>query len=203
MAVSTIAGVQGGGIKLACILKEGNITVTSSTYGPDGYSDKGVTLASGLAKDDYVTLSTDSANTYAATSGLPVVIPITNGTLIVGKVISEPQWVKVPTSSQSTWSTMLSSSYYRVATVEFFGLSGVDKAVLVGADAANIVPGVAATIEIDASASVALTGGVVTLSCADVASGGAGIFSFHYVAKGTATVSILVGFVGGTVVIQS
>jgi len=204
MAVSTIAGYTGAaGIKLPAILMEGNITYNAKVHGVDGYWDAGITLAAPLAKGDWVTPDTDAANTYAATGGVPVAGPIAAGTLIIGQIISEPEWQQVPVASQTVRATILAGQWYRVATVEWFGVVGAAKAVLVGADAAAIVPGVQATIKPDASASVALTGGAVTLSCADVASGGVGMFSFHYVAKGTATVSILVGFIGGTCVIQA
>lgn len=205
MAVSTIAGFTGGGIELTCILKEGNITTTDRTYGGDGYYDRGQVLQTEIKKDSWVILSTDTANTYAATGGLPVVIPIATGTFDVGQVISEPRWVTQPTSSQTTWSTMLAGGYYRVATVRFYGFTGVAKAVLVGASAGNLVPGVGSTLEIDASASIALAAAdnVVTLSCADVASGGsAGLIPLHYVASGSSTVSLMVAFTGGAVVIQ-
>jgi len=203
MAVSTIAGYTGGGIKLPCILQEGNLTYGAKIHGADGYHDTGVTIASPIGKNDWVTIDADAANTYIATGGNPVVKALAAGTLIVGQVISEPTWQQVPIASQTVRATILAGSWYRVATVEFFGLSGVAKAILVGADAANVVPGVAGTIQIDASASNALTDttGPVALSVADVASGAAGIISFHYVPKGTATVSVLVGFTGGVVTI--
>jgi hypothetical protein len=194
MAVSTIAQYTGGGIKLPAILQEGTITVTAGVYGPDGYKDTGISIASPIEKGDWVVLDTDAANTFAATGGNPVAQRITNGTLIIGQVITNPTWVVVPTTTQTVRATILAGSFYRVATVEWFGLGGVAKSVFTGADAANVVPGVEATLLIDASATVALTGGPVTLATKDVANGGVGVFSFHYVAKGTATVSILVGF---------
>jgi hypothetical protein len=203
MAVSQIAGYTGGGLKHPCILQEGNLTYGAKVHGADGYYDTGVTIASPLAKNDWVTLDVDAANTFAATGGLPVVKAVTAGALIIGQITSDPDWKVVPVASQTVRATILAGNWYRVATVEFFGLSGMAKAILVGADAANIVPGVAGTIQIDASATVALTDttGPVALSCADVASGAVGIISFHYVAKGTATVSVLVGFTGGVVTI--
>jgi len=203
MAVSTIAQYTGGGIKLPAILNEGTITVAAGVYGPDGYKDTGISIGTPIEKGDWVTPCTDAANTYAATLGNPVAQRITAGTLIIGQVITNPTWQVVPTTTQSVRATILAGKFYRVATVEWFGLGGVAKAVLAGADAANIVPGVEATIKPDASDTVALTGGPVTLSCVDVASGGVGIFSFHYVAKGTATVSILVGFGKPQIVIQA
>lgn len=204
---SRIAGnVNQGGLELTCILSEGNLTVTANTHGPDGYTDTGITAASGLKKDQWVTLDVDSANTYIATYGLPVVKAITNGSLIIGKITSTPVWAStLPTSTQTTWSTMLSSKYFRIATVWFPGITGAEKMVVAGASAANIVPGVQATLQFDATATTALStaDGVVTLSGVDAANGGVGAISFHYVASGGHTQYILVGFTGGVVTIAA
>jgi len=207
MAVSLEAGYTGGGIKLTCILDEGAPTVTKNTMGQDGYFDTGIVWASQMAKNQFVCLDTDTANTYAATGGLPAVQPIAAGSLIVGQIISEPRIIKVPltTAAGDSYAKRLAGKYYRVATVEFFGISGVAKAVVVNTTTA-IVPGVAATLKIDASASNALAAvdpqGPVCLSCVDATSGGSGVFSFHYIAGAAGTVSALVGFVGGVAVIQ-
>lgn len=197
---SGIAGnVNRGGVEITCILREGNITATTNSHGLDGYNDTGLALASPCYKDMWVTLDVDSGNTYIATLGCPVVKPLTNGTLLMGKVISEPKWVVPPTSSQTTWATMLAGKYYRIATVWFPGICGAEKALVAGASAANIVPGVAATLQVDASASNALAlavdGGTgnVTLSLVDAANSGAGIISFHYVANGSNSQYILAG----------
>lgn len=204
---AAIAGnVNRGGIELPCILQEGNITVAANTFGPDGYKDTGVTLASGLVKDEWVVLDTDTANTFIATYGLPVVKKITSGSLLLGKIVSEPRWMAaLPTTSQNTWATMLAGKYVRVATVWFPGVTGAEKVKLSGANAAAIVPGVAATIIVDDSGTDTLTaaGGVVTLGAADIAEGGVGMFSFHYVAQGSHTQYVLVGFTGGVVAIQA
>lgn len=202
MAVSTIAGYTGGGIKIPCILKEGNLTVTANTYGPDGYTDTGITRASPIAWNDWVTLSSDTGNTYDLTYGMPVVVPAAAGTFTLGKVVSEPKWLAVPTTTQTTWATMLAGKWFRVATVEWFGIAGMAKVVHVGDTSNAVVAGVPATIKADASATAALTGGVVTLGTASAGSGGAGIMPFHYAAA-TGTVSLLVGFYGGTAVIQA
>jgi hypothetical protein len=205
MAVSLIAGVTQGTVKIPCILKEGNLTYGAKYHLSDGMHDTGVAIATPINKDDWVILSTDTANTYDATEGNPVVVPIAAGTSVIGQVISEPEWrAAPPTSSQSTWSTMLSSKYYRVATVEWYGLSGVAKAVLVGASTGNVTPGDTTTLKIDASASIALAAALApnTLSVYDVASGGT-LLAMHYVASGSATVNIMVGFLGGTVVITA
>jgi len=205
MAVSTIAGYTGGGIKLPCIINDGTLTVASKVFGPDGYTDTGISLGTPLYKDQYVTLDTDAANTYAATGGLPVVCGLSAASLIIGKIITEPKFVVTPTSTSSTRATILANKWYRVATVEFFGIMGVAKATLVGASTANVVPGTAALLQIDQSASDALAAAesAETLSVYDVASGGTGLISFHYVASGSATVSILVGFTGGHAVVTA
>lgn len=206
MAVSTIAGIDSGGVRLTCILYEGVATVTSVVHGQDGYQDKGVTFASPLVKDQWCVLSTDTENTYAATQGLPVVAAIGNGSLIIGKIISEPKFVVVPsTTPTATWAAHLTGKYYRVATVWFPGVTGTTKIQLQGLSAANIVPGVQATLELDASLTTAavVAGSPDTLVGSDVSSGGVGMFSFHYVASGSALVSILVGFTGGVNLIIS
>jgi hypothetical protein len=203
MAVSQIAGYTGGGVKLPCILSEGNLTVAAGVYGPDGYKDTGITLASPLYKDSFVQIDTDAANTFIATGGVPVVAAIAAGSVIAGQIVSEPKWFKMPIASQTVRATILAGGWYRVATVEFFGLSGVAKAVCVGADTGIITPGTVALLKIDDAASAALAAaeGPIMLSVYDVASGGTGLISFHYVPKGTATVSVLVGFTGGFVVV--
>lgn len=205
MAVSTVAAWEGGGVDYPCIINDGTLTVASKVYGPDGFTDSGVSLGTPLYKDQYVTLDTDAANTYEATGGLPVVCGLSAASLIVGKIITEPKFVVMPTSTSSTRATILSNKWYRVATVRFFGVVGITKATLVGASTANVVPGTAALLKIDDSASAALAaaGSVETLSVYDVASGGTGLISFHYVASGSATVSILVGFTGGHAVVTT
>lgn len=205
MAVSQIAGDSGGGLKLPCILYEGAPTVTDDALGPDGYTDTVITFASPLKKDSFVVHDVQTENTYATTKGLPVVKAIAAGTLIVGRIISTPKLVRAPTTTAAgdSWAKQLAGEYYRVATVEWFGLSGAIKAVVKGQNSTAIVPGVCATMKIDASDSVALAGGVVTLAVQDVANGGVGLISHHYVAAAAADVSALVSFVGGTVVIQA
>ena len=201
MTISTIAGVQEGGTKLTCILYEGVPTVTTMTHGADGYNDTGFTSASGLVKDQWITVDVQTENTYADTYGLPVVKAITNGSLIVGKIITEPKWVATPpsTTAGNSWAKILAGKYYRIATVWFPGVTGATKMTLVGLTAANIVPGVQATLQLDASATTAAAVALSpeTLSGSDVAAGGVGMFSFHYAAAGAATVSLLVGFTGG------
>lgn len=197
MAVSTISSDFGFTTQITCILKEGNITVGRSlTAG--GYLTT-ATPATPL-DGEWVALSDDTANTFDATDGMPVVTALANNKdLLIGKVIDTPTWVTEPSASQTTWANMLTGKYYRIATVEVFPIS-VCEAVLVTANAAAIVPGTVGTLDVDASATAARTDG--KMSVVDVADAGSNdMFSFHYAAKATgATVSLLIGRKGfGTV----
>lgn len=198
MAVSSISGDYGFVRQVPVILKEGNITVNSSAYGPFGKQTV-CTFASEICQGDIVALSTDTANTYDACGGNFVVTALANTVdLAIGRIIDEPKWVKQPATSQSTWSSMLSGNYYRIATVELFIPMSIFKATLVCANAAAIVPGTAELIDIDASASLAAHG----LSVVDVASGGsANMIPLTYVAQASSgSFSVLIGFKGfGTV----
>jgi len=201
MTVSLTAAERGtGGIRIPCILYEGVATVSANVMGPDGYMDTGISFAAPMYKDQYVTLDIQSDNTFDACRSMAVVKPLTAGSLIVGKIVTEPTLERPPsTTPTATWAAHLTGRYYRKATVWFPDVIASEKAVLVGASTANIVPGVQATLAVDASASNALAaaGGPVTLSVYDVANSGTGLFSFHYAASGAATVSLLVGFTGG------
>jgi hypothetical protein len=189
MAVSTIAGQYGGGIPLTCILKEGDITVTTRTYGPGGTFETGLTFASELRKGMLVSLSTDTGNTYAATEGLPVVTAPSNAVdTLIGIITSEPRLMTAPTTTQSTWSTMLSSKYYRVATVEIWGGITAIRAMKVICTTTPVVPGVTTTLSVDASDSAAL----YAPSLVDDTTAGLGFTPMHYCASGN-TLTCLVG----------
>jgi len=202
MTLSTIAGGSSqGGVKIPCILYEGVATVTATGIGSDGYSDSVLTYAAPLAKDQWVSLSADTANTYAATYGLPVVIPVAASSGIIGKIITEPSKPLVmPASTPTgTWVAHLAGKYFRVATVWFPGLTAVTKAEFQGVGAANVVPGLLGTITVDASLTIAAgaTTRPETLVVSDCANGGLGVIPLHYAGSGTANVSMLVGFSGG------
>ena len=202
MAVSTIAQYTGGGIKIPCILKEGNLTYGAKMHGPDGMSDAGVSIQYSIEKGDWVELSADAGNTYDATKGNPVVIPLaTAGTVVMGQVVSEPTWVTVPGSSQTTWATMLAGGYYRVATVEFFGLSGVAKAVFKSTNTGAVTAGSVALLKVDVSETAALAGTTapIKLAVSDVASGGMLLAFFYHAQAIGATTSTMVGFPTATV----
>jgi hypothetical protein len=194
MAVSEEAGDYGFVTQIPVILKEGNITVNTSAYGPFGKQTV-CTLASEICQGDIVALSPDTANTYDACGGNFVVAPTANGVdLAIGRIIDEPKWVRQPTTSQTTWSTMLSGKYYRIATLELFIPMSIFKATLVCDNKSAITPGTTQLIDIDSSASIAGHG----LYVVDVASGGtANMIPLTYVAQATTgSFSVLIGFIG-------
>jgi hypothetical protein len=198
MATNSISGDYGFVTQIPCILKEGNITVNSSAYGPFGKMTV-CTFASEISKGDVVALSTDPANTADATENNIVVTALANNVdLAIGRIIDEPKWVRQPTANQSIWADMLAAGYYRIATVELFIPMSIFKATLVCDDKADIIPGTTGKLDIDASASLELHG----LSVVDVAQNGSSdMIPLTYAAKSAnATVSVLVGFKGfGTV----
>lgn len=197
MAASSISGDYGFVRQITCILKEGNITVNSSAYGPFGKQTV-CTFATEISQGDFVALSDDTGNTYDATGGNIVVAPLANSKdLLIGRIIDEPKWVKQPAASQTTWADMLTGGYYRIATVEVFPMT-IFKATIVCANAAAIVPGTVGNLDVDASASLALHG----LSVVDVAANGStDMIPLHAVAQAASgTYSLLVAMKGfGTV----
>ncbi|HOS82496.1 MAG TPA: hypothetical protein PK445_07200 [Methanolinea sp.] len=202
MAISTIAGVEGGGgVKLTCILYEGANTVTANVFGPDGYHDTGITKAAAIRKDQWVQIDGAADNTYDATNGLPVVETLAQNAVVIGKVISEPKWVNTPTANTVSWAGDLAGGWFRVATVWFPQLIGVAKVMVDNASTAAIVPGVVGTVSISAGGSNAraAAGAAETLEIVDVANGGTGIVPLTYVAADGVDVSLLVGFNGASV----
>lgn len=201
MAISTIAGGPVGGVSYPCILYEGAITAVATVHGADGFYDTGVTLASGLRKDQWVELDVQADNVYAATGGLPVVKTLATaaGAAYIGKIITEPTWKTAPpTTSTASWAADLGRGAFRVATVWFPSFTAIDKITIDGASTANIVPGTATTINIDISlTSAAPAGGVPeTLVGVDAAANGVGIVPLTYVANGAPEMSLLVAFNG-------
>lgn len=195
MAVSTIAGDFDGGIRITCILNEGAPTVGSRVYDNTGGRVTGLTWATEIQKEDVVALDRDTANTYAATGGLPVVTKPSNGeAYVVGKVVTEPEIVQFPanTAAGDSWSKQLAGKYYRIATVEFWPFVAIKPATIVGANAAAVTIGTTGLLEMDISESYTNHG----LCVFDVGSGGTGLVSLHYHPKGTTTATILVGILG-------
>ena len=183
MAESTYAGQYGGVIQLTCILDEGAPTVTARTYGTGGTYETGHTWASELRKDDVVTLSAETSNTYEACRGLPVVETVTNGDdKVIGQIVTEPRLVVTPpnTTDSDSLTKRLAGQYYRVATVEIWGgITSVRSARVLCTGTSAITPGSIDELDVDVSESTADHDLVLN----DTA--GAGFMPFHYVADDT------------------
>ena len=198
---SSIAGdyPQRFPLRLTCILKEGNITVTSSgtSFSAIGDTEARYAFAAQLSEGDVVGLSNDTGNTYAATGGIPVVEKAVNTeSLVFGRIVSSPDWLNTsPSSSQSTWATMLSSGYYRIALVEvWMGITKVQDAI-VQHDGSNAVAiGVGTTLNLNITDCYAYH----DLRFIAASANGTGVIPFHYVAAGSAgdLTTILVGITG-------
>ena len=195
---SSIAGNYPGGIKIPCILDEGAPTVTARTYDRTGKYAPGVTWASELYKDDIVALSNDTAATYAATGGLPLVeLPVDGETLVIGQIVTEPELVVHPptTAAANTLAERLAGQYYRVATVEIWGgITKIMKANVMQNGANAVVVGQSTILHYNITRGTALH----TLCFDAEASGGVGVVAMHYCAAGTDgdTISCLVGING-------
>jgi len=187
---SKIAGTnKGTGPVVLCILDEGAPTYKGESIMNDGLTMKTCTFASPLEQGQVVALSNDTACTYAATGGNPVVERAVNGeTLVFGEIISLPKMVRFPSATDADDDTLaerLAGGYYRTALVELH------------------IPGriVKATIQQDGS--TALVQGVATQCIANItqmytsgnkgyffdmtpsSAGGVGLIPLHYVAAGT------------------
>lgn len=183
-----IAGDTGSGLKLTCILQEGAVTI-SSAYGITGGKETVATYGSELEEGDYVMIDAGTYNTYDNTDGLPVVKAVAGAGPIVGRVVSTPELVgKLPSatkaytnSSSADWGAILSGDYYRIATVEFFGVKQAIKARALGDGSNAIVAGAITTINYDVS----------DASWMYVASGGSGVINCHHVVATAAYYSTL------------
>lgn len=188
-ARSTIAGSYPGpnNCKITCILDEGTGTVSSTVYDQTGLSAKGLTWGSELEEGDYVALSNDTANTFVATGGVPVVEMAQNGeTLVIGKIISTPKLNKFPptTASADTLAERLAAGYYRTAVVEILGgVTKIEKATVMCDGSNACVPGVGSTLKFNITSGYATTGAGLQFDSAS--SGGVGVIPFHYCPAGT------------------
>jgi hypothetical protein len=184
--------------KITCILNDGDPTVSTRVYGPDGLYTTGLTWSAELYPGDYVAIANDTAVTFDACDGLPVVEKaVDKDTLVIGKIISEPVLQVMPPSSTAgnSLTKRLAGRYYRTALVEIMGgITKIDEAI-VQCDGSNAtVPGVTTTLNLN----IADTYANHKLCFIQAASNGAGYIPFHYVPATTAgdTHTILVGITG-------
>lgn len=196
-STSTIAGNYPGGIRITCILEEGNPTVSTSSYDPTGQYRTNLTFASELAEGDIVAIANDTDCTYAATGGIPVVeTPVDGETLVVGQIVSTPKLQRFPANSAAANSLVkrLAGKYYRTAVVELWCCNKVIEATVMCNGSNACVPGVGATLHYNIK-----SGSAGHSLCFDSeSSGGVGVIPFHYVAAGSDgdTATILCGITG-------
>lgn len=194
---TTIAGYYGGGIDITCILDEGAPTVNANAYDQLGQKQTILTWASELYEGDYVAISNDTAGTYAACGGIPLVEKAVNGeSLVVGVIVGTPRIEAMPASSgvADTLAKRLAAKYYRVARVKMLPFIAVMKAVVMHDGSNATVQGVPGTIKLNITSAYANH----KLYFDGAASGGVGAVPLHYVAAGTDgdLSDILVGITG-------
>ena len=195
---SSIAGNYPGGIVVTCILDEGAPTVASTSYDQLGQSAKGLTWASELAEGDMVAISNDTAGTYVACEGLPLVEKAVDGeTLVIGQIVGTPRLMAFPAASAdaNTLAERLAGKYYRVANVKLMGgITAIQEGVVMCDGTNACVQGVGATLKLNITSTYANH----KLTFDSAASGGVGVIPFHYVPAGTDgdTYSCLVGITG-------
>lgn len=194
-STSDYAETNRGGFTITCILDTGDITV-STAYKPNGLKTTTVTPATTYYKGEMVSLSDDTANTYAATGGLVLVEkPVGTEDRLIGRILTEPEWVKQPSSTHTDGlADRLSNEYYMIADVWCPFFTGVMEGVLV-ADGSNAITPGSASLDLDASLSA--SGSIPYFKY--VASGSAGYVCLHHQAAGTSgdTASALIALKGG------
>lgn len=196
---SSIAGDYPGGIRITCILNEGNPTVTTTSYDEMGRSAKGLTWADELEEGNLVAIDNSTNCTYAACGGLPCVEKAaTTETLVIGRIVSAPKLQTFPSTSAlaNTLALRLASEYYRTAVVEIWGgITKVADATVQDDGSHPVVPGVATTLNYNITDGYADDG---SLNLIEAVGNGVGLIPFHYVAGASAgdTYSCLVGVTG-------
>lgn len=185
---SAIAGsYAGSGPVIECILDEGAPTYAATSIGQNGMLLKTATFASQLEEGMVVALSNDTANTYAATEGMPVVEKASNTeSLVIGQIVSTPELKRFPSSTDADDDTLaerLAGKYYRTALVELHVPGRVVKAEIMQNGSNALVPGVATTLNFNITS--AYTSGNRGYYFDSAAANGVGCIPMHYVAAGS------------------
>lgn len=184
---STIAGnYRGTGPIIECILDEDAPTVTDVTHMETGETLRTLVFASPLEEGQVVAISNDTANTYAATEGMPVVERAQNGeTLVIGQIVSTPRLKAFPANSAAADSLAerLAGKYYRTALVEIHIPGRIVAAQIMQNGTNALVPGVMATLAFNITSAYAT--GARGYYFDAVAKNGVGGIPLHYVAAGT------------------
>jgi hypothetical protein len=200
-STTTVAGnYPFKGPVITCILDEGAPTYSDSGvyFDQTGTTSKVITFASPLARGNLVAISNDTACTYAATGGKPVMERAVSGeTFVIGLITSEPKLKNFPASSAAadTLAERLSGGYYRTANVAILGgITAVMKAEVYLDGSNGFTVGQSTTLKHNLTGDYA-DDNTVEIQLITAASGGVGIFAFHYGPSGSAgdTINCLVG----------
>lgn len=187
-STSTIAGnYTGSGPVIECILDEGAPTYVGTSIGQNGLILKTATFASQLEEGMVVALSNDTACTYAATEGMPVVEKASNTeSLVIGQIVSPPELKRFPSSTDADDDTLterLAGKYYRTALVELHIPGKLVRATIMCDGSNALVPGVATTLNFNITS--AYTSGNRGYYFDSAAANGVGCIPMHYVAAGS------------------
>ena len=200
-STDNVAGRTGTkGPIITCILDEGAVTFAASGAALDqlGQTVQTNAFASPLARGNMVAISNDTACTWAATGGRPVMEKAVNGeTFVIGRIVTEPKLIKFAASTAVADSLVkrLASGYHRVANVEIYGgITAILKAEVYLDGTNGFEVGQTAKLKHNLTGDYA-DDNTIEIQLVTAASGGVGIFAFHYAADGTAadTVNALVG----------
>lgn len=196
---SDIAGDLDAGIfKMTCILEEGALTVADG-YNTSGQKVTTVTPAAPVIVGDLVYLIAGVKNLCVECGDKPVVAKLAAGTFYVGRVTSTPQWKKTPSETMAftdcdnaNWALILAGEYYRIASVEFFGVTGAFKGIVTADGSHEVAVGALIDLKWDVSLGTFVP----------VASGGTGLLPMHYVPTGSSgdTYSIMIGVLATSIV---
>ena len=196
---SDIAGDLDAGIfKMTCILEEGALTVADG-YNTSGQKVTTVTPAAPVIVGDLVYLIAGVKNLCVECGDKPVVAKLAAGTFYVGRVTSTPQWKKTPSETMAftscdnaDWAAILAGEYYRIASVEFFGVTGAFKGIVTADGSHEVAVGALIDLKWDVSLGTFVP----------VASGGTGLLPMHYVPTGSSgdTYSIMIGVLATSIV---
>lgn len=200
---SRYAGDYNSGQRYTCILDEGAYT-PANTYDFTGRLIHAGTFATPLAIGDAVAISNDTAATFAACKGDPLVErPVNGEALIIGKIVQIKRFGNYPATAglADTLAKRLAAGYYNKAIVEF-NFSTKLEAITVMCDGSHpTVQGVGSTLVYDISESVAaLAYNQGKIIYYQAASGGVGLIPLHYVPAGSNgdTYTCLVAYTGLT-----
>jgi hypothetical protein len=199
---SDIAGdLDAASFKMTCILEEGTLTVGTG-YNPSGQKVTTVTPAAPIVVDDLVYLIAGTKNLCVECGDKPVVAKLAAGTFYAGRVTSTPQWKVMPAASKTftdcddaDWAAILAGNWYRMASVEFFGVTGAFKGTVTADGSNEVAVGAIGDLKWDVSLG----------TFAPAASGGKGLLPMHYVPAGVNldTYSIMIGVLATSIVAQA